>query len=82
MKVKKGKKYRVITQICHFKTLDIPTEREGFIMYEGEEYVVDFIYDMNGSCFINLGQYEDEFGTKKSRTVSLATFINCFEEAE
>ena len=82
MKVKKGNKYKVVTEVNHFKTLNDLTEREGFILFEGEEYTVDMIYDMDGKCFVNLGQYKDEFGQNKSRTLSLDTFKNCFDEVK
>ncbi len=82
MRVIQGKKYKVIAEFHHFNHLGDATERRGFALFEGEEYKVDYIYDMQGCCYINLGQHENEFGEKISRTISLDTFKNCFEETQ
>jgi len=82
MKIKEKGKYKVIATFNHFEAIGDPSQSEGFELFEGEEYTVDFIYDMKGSCYVNLGVYKNQFGETKPRTVCIETFKNCFEESQ
>ena len=80
MKIKTGVKYKVITECHSFKNLDDPIEKEGFVLFPGEEYTVDFLFDRGGIGFVYLGTFKNEFGEEVERSIGLAIFENCFEE--
>lgn len=74
-------KYRVLIE-CHHFVLENESEEKGFYLRAGEEYVVKFVYEKNGSVFINLGDFTNQYGNIVSRTINLETFNSCFEEVK
>ncbi|MEI6480212.1 MAG: hypothetical protein WCO12_01680 [bacterium] len=81
MKIIENKKYRVLIE-CHHFTSQNELEEKGFVLFSGEEYVVKFVYEKNGSVFVNLGDFTNQYGNTVSRTINLETFNSCFEEGE
>jgi hypothetical protein len=76
MKIKNAR-YRVLIDIYKFET---EVKQSSFVLFTGEEYLVNHVFEQNGIGFVDLGTYVDEFGKTKSRIISIDTFVNSFEE--
>lgn len=81
MKIIENQKYRVLIE-CHHFVAENELEENGFYLRVGEEYIVKFVFEKNGSTFINLGDFTNQYGDTVSKTINLETFNSCFEEVK
>ncbi len=82
MKIIKGSKYKVVIELHHFNCSENALDPEDFMLCEGEEYILESVYDMSGNCFVNLGTFKNDFNQTCNRALSIETFKNCFEKVE
>ncbi|MFA6502948.1 MAG: hypothetical protein WCT45_01670 [Candidatus Paceibacterota bacterium] len=78
MQIKEGKKYKVIIKCHHFEDKD--SNKEGIIFYPDEVYKVDFLFERNGTAFVFLGTFKNQYGEDFEKIIGLDLFKNCFEE--
>jgi hypothetical protein len=81
MKITENQKYRVLIQ-CHHFLSENEQDEAGFVLFPKEEYIVEYVYEKNGSVFVNLGDFTNQYGDTVSRTVNLEIFNSCFEEVK
>lgn len=90
MKIREGKKYKVLIECHHFRSVEDAKRGEfmdefgqihdgGFMMFCGEIYRIHYVYERDGAVFVAL-KTEDEFGKQIERSINLTLFLHCFEE--
>lgn len=79
MEIKANTKYQVVIE-CHYFSNNPNAQEENFVLFPGEEYTVEFLFDRGGIGFAHLGIFENESGRKTERVVGFDIFRNCFKE--
>jgi hypothetical protein len=88
MKIKKDQKYVALIGCKHFQTEDnelnpfMDLDNDFFIL-PGDVLEINYIYEKGGKVFVLFsGEYENEYGIKFVKMISLETFNSCFEEVK